>query len=67
MHDCEWMIVSALKTCVPICTGALLDYGQQLGQQSNPKSVLGYAVVFALASAYFALATVLVKNIRKVQ
>ncbi len=50
---------------VPIA-GVLLDRFQVVGQQLGRPN-LGYTVIFLMAVVYFALGTVLVRNIRKVR
>ena len=62
-----WHVADTLPQVISVpIAGLLLDRFQIVGQQHG-RPTLGYTVIFLLAVVYFALGTVLVRNIRKVR
>jgi MFS family permease len=62
-----WHIAFTLPQVLsPLIAGFLLDRFQAVGAQTGHPT-LGYTVIFSLATVYFVLGTVFVRNIRKVR
>ncbi len=63
-----WHVAMTLPQVIatPIA-GFLLDFFNRAGSSGGTPSTLGYNVIFALATLYFILGTVLVRRIRKVK
>lgn len=64
-----WHIAMTLPQVVAVpIAGVLLDYFNRIGAEPGGVSpTFGYTVIFALATLYFILGTVLVRRIRKVR
>lgn len=63
-----WSIALTLPQMLATPTGGvMLDEFQRIGKLSDPQSVLGYKLVFALAAFYLLLSTVLVSRIKGVK
>lgn len=63
-----WHIAMTFPQVVaPLLAGFLLDIFNRAGSSGGAPSTFGYSVIFAFATLYFILGTVLVRRIRKVR